>query len=125
MRYQQNAASDVTKLLPRAVRGAALELQDEVERGICEFFSLGECHLLTRAEYTTRGHELVVCCAEGAGLPVAIAALVNAAKAQGFEFMRYHPKNTRSGLALARLAKVDAQPIDDYMIIDLRGRNGR
>ena len=124
MRFQARNANFVPLLVRRSAGQDATLLRDQVKRKKAEFFSLDNCHFITRSEITTRGKELVICCAEGKALKAPARALVNNAKKLGFDFIRYHPKSRAAGLAMARIAGVNVTEITEhnafYMLTDLR-----
>ena len=120
MCFHRRSAADVN-LIDRAARGDLLEIQQEIESGGAEFFSLGQCHFVTRAEQTTRGRELVIVCAQGQDLRPPLKRIIGEAIRQKFDCLRYHPATKTSGLALARMA---GRPVtwfsEGYYITDLR-----
>lgn len=125
MRYQPRSADYLHILVRRSVGNDAALLRSQIQRKKAEFFSLDNCHFVTRSEITTRGKELVICCAEGKGLKGPVRALIANAKKLGFEFLRYHPKSRAAGLAMARVAGVKVSEVTEpnayYMLTDLRG----
>lgn len=128
MRCQQRSANELF-LVKKSVGNDAAILRHQIKKRIAEFFSLDRCHYVTRAEITTRGKELVICCAEGKGLKDTVRALIANAAKLGFDYVRYHPKTARAGAAMARIAGETVTVVQEqnayYLLIDLRGRYGR
>lgn len=124
MQYQRLSAADIDRVAVAAC-GDDATLSAEINAGIAEFFELGGCAFVVRAEQTTRGKEIVICCVEGKGLRAAIRRLVADARQMGFEYLRYHPTSIRSGYATARMAGESVTPVVEpdtfYMILNLRG----
>lgn len=128
MRFRARSANELF-LVRKSTGNDAAILRHQIKTGKAEFFSLDNCHFVTRAEITSRGHELVICCAEGNGLAKAGRLLMQNARKLGFEFARYHPKTPKAGRAMARMIGEQAAPVQEqnayYLLIDLRGQHGR
>ncbi|SRR5258706_1820716 len=74
------------------------ELADQVNRGIAELWRLGRrTYLLTRLDKWAHGSELVVCCLKGEGLHEIAPVIIERAKKQGIDSIRFH--TTRPGLS--------------------------
>lgn len=125
MRFQARSANLLHILMRHSCGDDAALLRNQIKRKKAEFFSLDNCHFVTRSEITTRGKELVICCAEGKELKGPVRALISKAKALGFEYLRYHPKSRAAGLAMARMAGIKVTEVTEqsayYMLTDLRG----
>lgn len=128
MQFQHRNEGDA-HLVQRAAGSDSAEIAAEIAAGTAEFFTLGALHIVTRAEITTRGRELVIVCIEGADIIKPIRLLVKVARELGYQFLRYHPATKGRGAATARIAQCKATWIEEpqaaYYIVDLRGDNGQ
>jgi hypothetical protein len=114
---------DKISLIKKAARCGLDDITQEIKTGKAEFFTLESCHFVIRTENTTRGKELVIVCAEGTKMKKPIQHIINAAISQKYDCLRYHPKTKRTGLALAKLAKLHVIWFDSeqYYVAYLRG----
>jgi hypothetical protein len=120
MFFQKRNVNDI-HLIKSAARGDSQEIAAEIALGGAEFFTLGNCHFVTRTEQTPRGKELVIVCAQGKTLRPPLRKIINLAVAQQYDSLRWHPATKRSGAALARIGGLISQWFDDgFYTTDLR-----
>lgn len=130
MQFLKRNAEDI-HIVARAAGPDVDTLRQEVEKGVSELFTLGDLHILTRSEITTRGRELVIVCTEGTNIVRPIRYLVNTIARLGYEFIRFHPTTKGRGKATIRIAatgypvKWIEEPGAAYYVADLRGHDGQ
>jgi len=62
----------------------------------------GSAYMLTRAELTDQGAELVIMCAAGRGMDTAMPSIIATARQGGFETIRFHTRRPSLGRLAAR-----------------------